>query len=178
MVSFAVVFFFAATGLTLNHADKFGDQVHTTDDKGRINIGWVKTPDTARVAKLDIVEYLRAKYKITAAVSDFRIDESQCTVSFKGPGFSADAFIDRDSGTYELSQTSAGFVGVINDLHKGRDTGRGWSVFIDASALLLILVSLTGMVLMLYLKKKRTAGLIVSAIGFFVAYLIYVIWIK
>lgn len=178
MVSFAVVFFFAVTGLTLNHADKFGDEVHTKEDRGRIDSNWVRTKDTAAIARLQIVEYFRSTYKITAAVSEFRIDDEQCTVSFKGPGYVADVFINRRSGDYDLSQTSAGFVGLINDLHKGRDTGRGWSVFIDISAILLTLVSLTGMVLMLYLKKKRLAGLVVACLGLLLAYLVYVIWIK
>ena len=55
-------------------------------------------------------------------------------VTFKGPGYAADAFIDRESGRYDLTQTYHGFIAVINDLHKGRDTGPAWSVVIDVSA--------------------------------------------
>jgi hypothetical protein len=178
MISFAVVFFFAITGLTLNHADRFGDEVRTKEDKGQIDSNWVRPKDTAKIARLQIVEYFRSTYRITAAVSEFRIDDEQCTVSFKGPGYAADVFINRQSGTFDLTQTSAGFVGLINDLHKGRDTGHGWSVFIDLSALFLTLVSLTGITLMLYMKKKRLSGLIVAAVGSLLAYLVYVIWIK
>jgi hypothetical protein len=178
MLSFAIVFFFAVTGLTLNHADKFGDQLTTTREQGRLDSSWVNAKDTARIAKLRIVEYLRETHHIHAALSDFRIDDDQIGVSFKGPGFEADAFISRTAGKYELSQTRAGFVGLINDLHKGRDTGHGWSVFIDVCAILLTLVSLTGMILILFLKRRRTAGLIVATFGLIVAWLIYKIWIK
>jgi uncharacterized protein len=177
MLSFGLVFFFALTGLTLNHADKFGDQTQTKQDKGAVDARWVKTPDTLKIDRLDIVEYFRNKYSIRAALSDFRIDDSQIGVSFKGPGFAADAFIDRDNGAYELTRTSAGFVGVINDLHKGRDTGKVWSALIDISAVLLTLVSLTGMVLLLYLKKKRLSGLLVAALGLLLTYIIYKIFI-
>jgi uncharacterized protein len=178
MVSFAIVFFFAVTGLTLNHADKFGDQLHTSQEKGQLNANWVNTPDTARLAKLEIVEYLRNTHSIKGALSDFRIDDAQCSISFKGPGYAADVFIDRATGKYDVSKTSAGFVGVINDLHKGRDTGPVWSIVIDISALLMTLVSLTGMVLMLFLKKKRLSGLLIAAIGLLLAWLVYTIWIK
>ncbi len=178
MVSFAIIFFFAVTGLTLNHADKFGGQVRTTQGKGKLNVNWVKVADTAKIAKLDIVEYIRNTHGIHAALADFRIDDEQCTASFKGPGYAADVFINRDNGTYELQETSAGFVGVINDLHKGRDAGPVWSVFIDVSAILMSLVSLTGMILILYLKRKRAAGLIVAALGLLLAYIIYVIGVK
>lgn len=38
----------------------------------------------------------------------------------------------------------AGFGAVINDLHKGRDSGDTWQWLIDISAVLLAFVSLTG----------------------------------
>lgn len=177
MLSFGLIFFFALTGLTLNHADKFGDQTQTKQDKGILDARWVKTPDTLKIARLDIVEYFRNRYAIRAAVSDFRIDDAQIGVSFKGPGFAADAFIDRENGAYELTRTSAGFIGVINDLHKGRDTGKVWSAVVDISAVLLTLVSLTGMVLLLYLKKKRFSGLLVAVLGLLLVYIIYKIFI-
>lgn len=177
MLSFALVFFFAVTGLTLNHADKFGDQTQTQEVKGTLDVRWVKTPDTLKIARLEIVEFIRNKYGIRAALSDFRIDDSQIGVSFKGPGFAADAFINRENGEYELTKTSAGFVGLINDLHKGRDTGRAWSMVIDISAGLLTLVSLTGMLLLLFLKKRRFSGLLVAALGLLVAYVVYKIWL-
>ena len=178
MISFAIVFFFAVTGLTLNHADRFSDQMHSVQEKGRLNPNWVKTPDTSKVAKLEIVEYLRTTNNIRAALSDFRIDDAQIGVSFKGPGYAADAFINRETGEYDLTKTSAGFVGVINDLHKGRDTGAGWSVFIDICAILLALVSLTGLLLLLFLKRRRLSGLVVAAAGLLIAYVVYRIWIK
>ena len=178
MVSFAIVFFFAVTGLTLNHADKFGSQVRTKETKGKLNAGWVKVADTTKIDKLAVVEYLRNTHSIRVALADFRIDDEQCTASFKGPGYAADVFINRDDGAYTIQETSAGFVGVINDLHKGRDAGPVWGIFIDIAAVLMTLVSLTGMILILYMKKKRTAGLVVAVIGMLVAYLVYVFGIK
>jgi hypothetical protein len=178
MVSFILVFFFAVTGLTLNHADKFGDQTHTDQEKGKLNPGWVKTPDTAKVAKLEIVEYLRNTHRIKAALSDFRIDDTQIGVSFKGPGYAADAFINRETGEYDLTRTSAGFVGLINDLHKGRDTGPAWSMVIDIAAMLMTLVSLTGMLLLLFIKRKRLSGLMIALSGALIVYLVYKIWVS
>jgi hypothetical protein len=178
MLSFAIVFFFAVTGLTLNHADRFAGQVHTTQEKGHLNPAWTRGPDTLHIDKLAIVEYLRRTHDIKAALSDLRIDDGQIGVSFKGPGFAADVFIDRSSGGYDLTKTSAGVVGLINDLHKGRDTGPGWSLFIDISGILLSLVSLTGMVLLLFLKRRRLSGLLIAVLGLLLAWLVYTIWIK
>ena len=177
MFSFAIVFFFAVTGLTLNHADKFSSQLHNALEKGKMDPAWVNPADTARVDKLKIVEWLRGKNNIHAALSDFRIEETQVSVSFKGPGYAADAFINRSDGGYELTKTTAGFVGLINDLHKGRDTGKTWSLVIDISAILMTLVSLTGMLLLLFIKRKRATGLVVAGIGLLIVYMIYKIYL-
>jgi hypothetical protein len=178
MVSFALVFFFAVTGITLNHADKFADELHTDQRKGRLDTAWVGGKDTTRIDRLRIVEQLRRTNEIKGYLNDFRIDEEQLSIAFKGPGYAADVFVNRATGAYDLTITRTGFVGVINDLHKGRDTGHGWSVFIDVAAILLAVVSLTGLLLILFLKKRRFSGLLVAAAGLLLAWLVYKIWIK
>ncbi|MBI1760221.1 MAG: PepSY-associated TM helix domain-containing protein [Acidobacteria bacterium] len=176
MASFAILFFFAVTGLTLNHTDWFSAQQRTAQLKGNVETKWVQVAD-AEVNKLALVEHLRNTHGIKGALSDLRLDDAQCAVSFKGPGYAADAFINRETGAYELTETRSGFVAVLNDLHKGRDSGRVWSWLIDLSAVLMTLVSLTGMLLIWFVKKRRMSGLILAGVGAVVCYLVYVIWI-
>jgi hypothetical protein len=177
MISFAIVFFFSVTGITLNHPDYFAGELKTTQEKGKLDSNWVANKDTNKIAKLEIVEWLRKNHNIKAAVSEFRIDESQCTVSFKGPGYAADAFINRENGSYELTLLRAGIVGIMNDLHKGRDTGSKWAWVIDIAAVLMVLVSLTGMILILYIKRKKWSGLIMAFIGCLLLWLLYKMFI-
>jgi len=176
MVSFVVVLFFSVTGVTLNHTDIFQGKTYTTEEKGKITVAWVNVKDTLEVAKLSIVEYLRNTNKVKGAVSDFRIDETQVSVTFKGPGYQADAFVNRETGEYELSKTQTGFVGFMNDLHKGRDTGKAWLWVIDVSAIFLIMVSLSGLMLLLFIKRKRITGLLLLAAGGLIIYLVYKFW--
>ncbi|MCX6608834.1 MAG: PepSY-associated TM helix domain-containing protein, partial [Acidobacteria bacterium] len=63
------------------------------------------------------------------------------------------------------------------DLHKGRDTGPAWSLFLDISAGLMAVVSFTGLVLMWFLQRKRMAGFVTMAAGALACYLVYVIWV-
>jgi hypothetical protein len=174
MFSFALVLFFAVTGLTLNHADWFDDASRTSEYKGKLNASWTNVTDTSKVNKLAIVEYLRAAHHPKGAMSDFRIDAAECSVAFRGPGYTTDAFINRSTGAYQLTETQMGLVAVINDLHKGRDTGKTWSLVIDASAIFMTLVSLTGLLLLLFLKKRRTSGLLWTLIGLGVCVALYV----
>ena len=178
MVSFAIVLFFSVTGLTLNHPSWLGgDKQVNVKNTGKLDVKWVNNPDTNKIAKLEIVEFLRKTYGVKGFVSEFKIDDTEITVTLKGPAYSCDAFIDRQKGTYEVSEIKMGVVAVMNDLHKGRDSGSGWSWIIDISAVFLILVSLSGLILLCFIKKRRVAGFITAFIGLVISYLIYVIFV-
>jgi len=176
MVSFAIVLFFSVTGITLNHQEWFSDRQKTTVMHGVAQASMLGNRaaqgDAANVDKLGLVEMLRAQ-GIHGAVSDLRVDDSQIEISFKAPGYSADAFIERDTGKYDLTETRNGFVAVINDLHKGRDSGKAWSMFIDVSAVLLTLVSATGLLLIWFIHKRRTTGILLAFAGAVVSVLLY-----
>lgn len=178
MISFIVLLFFAATGFTLNHTDWFGNKPVIKKYTGALNTKWVKTKDTASVAKLDIVEFLRRENGIKGAVSDLRIEDNDISVSFNGPGYAADIYIDRNNGKYKITETRFGLIAILNDLHKGRDAGKGWGIMIDIVAVFMILVSLTGIIMMCFMKKKRSNGLLLTVIGFIVVYLVYVFFVK
>lgn len=160
LFSFTVVLFFAATGLTLNHAGWFTGQIRTIEHAGSLSPAMLEP-----LNKLAIAEVLRKTWKLQGAVSDFRVESAQVTVSFRGPGYAADAFIDRPSAHYQITETRNGLVAVMNDLHKGRDSGTKWSWVIDVSAILLVVVSLTGLMLIFFLTKRRMRGIAVAIVG-------------
>jgi len=170
MFSFIVVLFFSVTGLTLNHLEWFPEKEVITELKGNIASNWVNISDTSKIDKLKIVEFLREKNKVKGLVNDFRIDDSEISISFQGPGYAADAYIDRLTGKYELTTNEMGAIAFLNDLHKGRDTTQSWKWVIDLSAIFLIVISLSGLILLLFLKKKRLMGLILLLIGGIILY--------
>jgi hypothetical protein len=177
MLSFFVVLFFSTTGITLNHADWFDGKQVEKKQTGAVPAAWVNAPDTAKINKLAVVEFLRSKYAIKGALSDFLVEDDRCSLSFKGPGYSADSFINRKDGTFELTEVRLGLVAVLNDLHKGRDTGASWSWLIDVSAGFLVIVSLSGLAMLFFLKNKRVTGMLVAIVGGALCYLIYVLWV-
>jgi hypothetical protein len=174
MVSFTILLFFALTGITLNHQSAFTGEAKPQRFTGTVDVLWMKAPDAR---KDDIVKAFRSRHGVRAALSDFRVDDDQVQISFKGPGYAADGFIERKTGKYELMESRLGFVAVVNDLHKGRDTGPVWSGIIDVSAGLMTLVSLTGLVLIFFLHKRLRAGLYALAIGSVLCYVVYLIWV-
>ncbi len=170
MIGLATLLFFSVTGITLNHPDWFYSGEHVDEAAGKMEVRWLNLGKSGEdpaslVDKFAIVEYLRKTHRIHGEVVDLRVDDKECTVAFKGPGYSADSTIQRDSGMYTLTQTSHGLVAIINDLHKGRDTGPIWSIVIDLSAILMTVVSATGLVLLFYLKRRRISGTVVMIMG-------------
>jgi hypothetical protein len=194
MFGLAVTLFFSATGITLNHSNWFGEAEHSSSAEGSLKPEWVKynkpaenehdnqtnqaPPDElAGVARLEVVEHLRTTHKVRGALAEFNGDDRECMVTFKGPGYAADAVIDRATGMYKLTQTSHGLVAVLNDLHKGRDSGPGWSILIDISAVILCLISITGLGLIFFLKLRLKPGLLIAVAGTVVTIAIYYLFV-
>src|SRR4051812_38649845 len=140
MFALAALLFFSLTGITLNHPRLFFDGVATSvDSTGRLDPEWVRgggsaSDSQAGIKRLEVVEHLRREHGLRGALASFTTDEDECVVTLKGPGYSADAFIRRADGTYRVTEERQGVFAVLNDLHKGRDTGPIWSAMVDISA--------------------------------------------
>jgi hypothetical protein len=63
----------------------------------------------------------------------------------------------------------------MNDLHKGRNAGSYWKWLIEIAGHLLVVISISGLVMQLFLRKRRIAALIVSGVG--VVVMLILIWI-
>ena len=63
------------------------------------------------------------------------------------------------TGAYTFAVEQQGWVGVLNDLHKGRDTTTTWKWIIDVSAVFLVVVAITGLVIQAVYRKRRRSAL-------------------
>lgn len=174
MLSFAALMFFAFTGITLNHPTWFGAAEQSMrDEAGQLSTEMLG-PD---VDRLLVAEQLRNSHHLRGQVTEFVIDEFECMLVYKGPGYSADVFVDRESGSYTLTEISSGPMAIMNDLHKGRDSGKQWSWVIDLSAGVMMLMSVAGFGLLFYLKKRRVSGVLTAVIGTIAFIAAWVIWV-
>ena len=162
LVTLLIVLFFSVTGLMLNHSEWTQGGVVEKQVTGTIDVKWlnITAPD-----KLNIAEKLREDHSLRGHVDELRIDDRECTIMFKAPGYAADAFIDVKTGQYQMTILEEGKLAMMNDLHKGRYSGKAWGILIDAAAILLTVISLSGLGLLFFLKRIRTGGLLVVAAG-------------
>lgn len=163
MISLLVVLFFGLTGLTLNHPQwTLGDAAERTTFNGTLPTDF---DPSSNDYLLSVSEFLREQHDVGGSIAEFGVDGNDGTISYKAAGYAADAFFDTSTGEYQLVVEQQGFVGVMNDLHKGRDTSSSWSWVIDASAILLVVVSLTGLGIQLFQRKRRTRALIIAGVA-------------
>jgi len=102
---------------------------------------------------------------VSGAMTDFETNDDNYHVVFKGPGRVCEATIARQDGKTDVEIKTFGLAGRINDLHRGRDAGEAWRWVIDASALLIVLASVTGLILWLALPKRRRLGIAWLVVG-------------
>lgn len=164
MIALIIVLFFGITGITLNHPTwTFGDSATDDVQQGVLNVG--TTLEDGSTNWLGVAEELRSEYDVTGAVNDFGSNGDEGSIVFTKPGYSATLFFDTRSGEFELAVHQEGFVAVMNDLHKGRDSGSGWSWVIDVSAGFLVLISLSGLTMQVFLRKRRRSAFLSVAVG-------------
>jgi uncharacterized protein len=163
MISLMVALFFAATGITLNHPEWiFGTASSEQNLTGTLPKTWLQS---GKVDWLVTAETLRSKHGLKGIVTDHREEGDEASISFRAPAYAADAFIQIKDGTYSLKVLAQGPVAVLNDLHRGRDSGKAWAWLIDLSGGFLLLVAFTGLGLSLFMKKTRVAAMLTALAG-------------
>lgn len=171
-----VLVFFSITGITLNHTDTMTAEPETEviildslpdlplDDNGMI----FNSPELAA--------YVRSEFGIRLEFADLIIEDPYITIEYDGPGLQALVEIDQGLGEVYAETTRYGLIAVLNDLHKGRYTHLVWNALIDISAIILVIFSLAGFVLLLPNKyrfrkvaKYSFFGIVISVAAYFIA---------
>ena len=167
MVAFVIILFFGITGITLNHPTwTFGDDAQRTTTSGTFPFDTTDDGTAeGEVQYLGIAEHVRSEAGVSGSVDSFGVTGDEGSIVFTNPGYSAEVTFDLTSRDYELIVDQQGFVAVLNDLHKGRDTGSAWAWVIDAAAGFLVLVSVTGLVMQAFLRRNRTAAFVTAGVG-------------
>jgi hypothetical protein len=168
MAGFLLVLLFAVTGITLNHQEAGWGEPSTRSFDVTIAADTAKTADAAKVEAA-----LQSAMGIATPSSSFKAYDDEINVAFHSPGRRIQAIVDRASGRTKVVWETRGGIGVINDLHKGTETGAVWRWIVDLTAVLIAFSAITGIVTLLSLPKRRTAGMIAALAGSIAVILIY-----
>ncbi len=170
--AFFMFLFFAITGVMLTH-DSFGmDQMVATNGTGKIAADVAMKGDPVAVEAA-----VRAAFHITVPLANFNPADDEIEITFAGPARRAQVFIDRDSGESQTTFEDRGFVGLMADLHKGAETGWAWRALLDVVSVWIALSSITGVIMLLAMPKRRALGLIFGVLGGIITIALYAIYV-
>jgi hypothetical protein len=171
MTGFLLILLFAITGLTLNHPD------FSVRERSSRTISLpeklVKQPDEKKIE-----EELRKLTGVRSPMTLYGESPEEIEVVFTAPGSRTQVLISRDDLSAVVDTESRGFLGKIEDLHKGSDSGPVWSWVIDATAILLATSAVTGIITLASLPGRRKTGFVFGAIGLVVTVVVYVLGVS
>ncbi len=151
---------FDATGLTLNHAAAIDATPRVVARQAQL------PPDlVAQLASMPqegtaaAPPRLRARLEralpVRGSGAEIEWSPGEAYLTLPRPGGEAWISIDRASGSIEYEKTTRGAVAVLNDLHKGRNTGAVWRGFIDGFAVACLVFAFSGLFLLQLHAKMR-----------------------
>lgn len=170
MAGFVLVLLFAVTGVTLNHQDTGWGEPQTSTSQLTLPKDVVAAADRAAIAGR-----IQQALNISTPLSEFQAYDDEIDLAFHAPGRRVHAIVTRATGEAKVMTEWRGKVGVINDLHKGMETGTTWKWLVDFTAVLVGFSALTGLMTLVTLPKRRRVGLLITAGGALVVLIIYLV---
>jgi hypothetical protein len=151
---------FAVTGFTLNHAGQIEAEPKVVSRKATLPADLLallaKGPaEGKRPLPIQVETWLDRSVDSDIARRPGEWTDAEVYVALARPGGDAWISIDRETGAVEHEKTTRGAVSLLNDLHKGRNTGQVWSWFLDVFAGACVVFCLTGLFLLQFHARAR-----------------------
>ncbi|KXI27709.1 PepSY-associated TM helix domain-containing protein [Paraglaciecola hydrolytica] len=171
---------FAVTGITLNHAADIPANIQITTVEATV-------PQTllAKLAAgqkeampLRLLKWLADEHQLyISSESKTEWSDDELYVSLPRPGGDAWLSLDLASGELTYEKTERGVVSYLNDLHKGRNTGKAWFWFIDLFAVACVVFCVTGLVLLYRYAGPRPSTWPVVGLGFVIPLILIILFV-
>ncbi len=149
-----VLIFFSLTGITLNHAALMTASPQTSSHEIESLPPLPRDAEGRIAASPELERFLRAEIGVRLAQSVLRYEDEFMIIDYQRPGRAVLVEIDQTFEEAFVEDTRFGLVAALNDLHKGRNTDVLWNWLLDISAVLLVIFSLAGLVLLLPNRRR------------------------
>ena len=161
--AFLALIFFSATGVLLNHPEWF-----EAYQPAEHPVAFALTP-------AELAAAAASHAALPGAYASADIDGRQALVRMEGPKGSTDLTVDLATGKTQGRVAKANLMAVIQDLHRGKNSGLAWRWVIDLSAWLVLALSLIGYVLFFSLRFRLKTSLVLTAVS--LAVLVGIAWL-
>ncbi len=172
---------FAITGFLLNHGELIPAHSVVISKEGQLRpslVAELKMPATTDAPLPGAVaDAVRQTVQLDPTARKGEWSDADVYVALPRPGGDAWVSIDRVTGKITSEKTDQGWISYLNDLHKGRNTGGGWRLFIDVFAAACIIFCVTGLFLLQFLARNRPLTWPLVGLGFAIPLLTVILFI-
>lgn len=172
--AFLVLIFFSITGLFLNHPNWFEPAKTEESTKIALPASILESIKQQENPSNTILDYVRQNQSVVGRYQSSEVIDNEVMIHLESPAGATDVWVTLDNGQAEITQKPASTISLINDLHRGKNSGTAWSLLIDISAILIVALSLAGFILFLSIKTRLVTHLVLTAISLIV--LMFLIW--
>ncbi|MDH1335514.1 PepSY-associated TM helix domain-containing protein [Comamonas thiooxydans] len=158
---------FAVTGFTLNHAGQIESKPKVESRDAQLPRELLEKLQQAQKQGVEAADknavglpaevdgWLAQQIKVSAKGFAVEWSEDEAYVPMPRPGGDAWLRVDLKEGSVEYEKTDRGWISYLNDLHKGRNTGGAWSLFIDVFAIGCLVFCITGLLILKMHAQRR-----------------------
>jgi uncharacterized protein len=147
---------FSITGFTLNHASWIGAKPEVTTQTAempsalveQLRKTWETDADEKAALPASVADWLSKTLAVRVEDRQTEWSDDEIYVSLPRPGGDAWLTVSLEDGAVTHELTDRGWLSYFNDLHKGRNTGGAWSLFIDVFAFAALVFAATGLLLL------------------------------
>lgn len=173
---------FAITGFTLNHAASIPASPRVEDRTAQLApslLRELQAEPKASDAPMPgaVAQAVSAAVGLDPAAKPGEWSAEEVYVALPRPGGDAWVSVNRATGQIKGEVTRQGMISFLNDLHKGRNTGLAWRLFIDAFALAAMVFTITGLLLLQFHAKHRKKTWPLVGLGFAVPLVVAILFI-
>ena len=172
--AFLTLLFFSVTGLLLNHPEWFEPAKTEQTTQLILPESVLKSIKQQENPSDAILNYVRQQQNVVGRYQSSEVMDNEVMIRLESPAGETDIWVMADTGETEITQKPASTVSMLNDLHRGKNSGLAWSWLIDISAIIVIALSLVGYILFLSIKTRLVTHLVLTAVS--LALIILLIW--
>ena len=172
--AFLTLLFFSVTGLLLNHPEWFEPAKTEQTTQLILPESILKSIKQQENPSDTILNYVRQQQNVVGRYQSSEVMDNEVMIRLESPAGATDIWVMTDTGEMEITQKPASTVSMLNDLHRGKNSGLAWSWLIDISAIIVIALSLVGYILFLSIKTRLVTHLVLTAAS--LALIILLIW--
>lgn len=179
-ICLVAMFLFSVTGYTLNHATEIEAKPKIDTKEVTLTapqLSALVAAEDAMPLPPPAVDMIKAASGIDVKGYEAEVSETEIYIPMPKPGVDSWVSIERETGLLTYERTDRGVIAILNDLHKGRNSGPAWSWFIDIIALFCVIFCLTGFGLLWVYAKSRAITWPLIGFGLLAPFILFLVFV-